>query len=149
MLSTLNDPARTRRIAREEVRFLWHCDFWDGPINGVCVYKDERCWFDAGPDADADLSDSPRRYALFRLSPEQLADEEYWHALFREHVGTHGDYDEKNPQVRPAESHRKFYDAYEKRGKVDYSNNQSLGWFDLDCDRPSIEHPSECEGDDS
>jgi hypothetical protein len=69
---------------------------------------------------------------LFELSPEQWEDEEHWHEMFRQHVGTHCDFAEPHPVIRPKELHRAFYDAYQKRAKPDYSNNRIVGWFELD-----------------
>jgi hypothetical protein len=65
----------------------------------------------------------------------QLAEETRWHELFRQHVGTHTDYDESGQRqlgaLQPRERWAEFYDAYQKRTPWDLSGNEVLGWFEL------------------
>ena len=28
-----------------QTRLLWHCGYWDGPMNGVMLWKGQMCWF--------------------------------------------------------------------------------------------------------
>ena|ERR1051325_2045953 len=132
MATAFGDLGQTRKISRNQVRLLWHCDFWDGPINGLCEFNSRKYWFTLLDDGEPDALDAlPRKFALVELSPEQLADEERWHKLFREKVGTHCDLEEPHPEVKPKESHREFYEAHEKRAKPDYSSNAIVGWFEM------------------
>lgn len=39
------DPDAHRKIPRDEVRMLYHLQYWDGPLSGVCVWKSERFYF--------------------------------------------------------------------------------------------------------
>ena len=118
-------------LRRDDIRLLWHADFWDGPINGLCLYGGEKYWFELCTE-DGPPETPGQRFLVVRLSPDQLAEEERWHALFREKVGTHTDYDEPRPAVHPPDRHGEFYDAYHHRPKPDYSNNPVVGRFDLD-----------------
>lgn len=123
------------RIGSADVRLLWHCDYWDGPRSGMLRYHGEECWFqvvaeDLEPDAPWH-----RRFAIVRLTAEQHADEVRWHDLFREHVGTHTDYDPDGRErslgeVRPRELWARFYDAAPGRVRADLSGNEVLGWFE-------------------
>src|SRR5437868_1006298 len=45
-------------IFREHVRLLWHADFWDGPVNGLCQYDSKKYWFEMSGSPDA----VPRRF---------------------------------------------------------------------------------------
>ena len=126
MATSVNEHGQLEKINRQDVHLLWFGDFWDGPVNGLCLYNNEKCWFETCSEDE----DGGRRYVLLKLSAEQLADEEKWHELFRRNVGTHTDFDEAVPQVKPQESHRDFYEPYKTRGKVDYSKNPALGWFE-------------------
>lgn len=126
------DYRHLQKVDRRDVHLLWYFDFWDGPINGLCLCHNEKCWFEACLEGEHAFSDSnPRRFFIRRLSREQLADEEKWHDLFRENVGTHSDFDEPHPQVKPADGHQEFYEKYATRGRFDYSNNPTIGWFEL------------------
>lgn len=39
MADTLIEYAHLPQIDGGEVRLLWHCDFWDGPRSGLCLYQ--------------------------------------------------------------------------------------------------------------
>jgi hypothetical protein len=124
---------RVPRIDREEVRLLWHSDYWDGPLSGMLAYRGEECWFEAVAENDP-AGRWCRRFVLLRLSAGQRADEVRWHGLFREHVGHHTDYDDRGGRpvgsVHPPEKWPGFYDAYRRRTPPDYSANAVLGWFE-------------------
>jgi hypothetical protein len=117
------------------VTLLWHSDFWDGPRSGLLVYAGEQCWFEVvAENDDPDLAGWYRRFAIIRLTPAQLADEQRWHELFRANVGWHTDYVKDAPDryagLRPREQWRAFYDLYEKRVPLDLSGNEVLAWFE-------------------
>jgi hypothetical protein len=139
----------------EQIRFLYHCGYYDGPLSGFCLIAGEKLFFDCISEGNLtpeyiawwnseDESDESgpephyvegywRRYALYRLSPEDLAFEERCHAAFREHVGVHTDYDEngKRPlgHVRPQSEWSKFYDDPQWKNRPVY-HKTLVGWFD-------------------
>lgn len=92
------------------------------------------CWYEMIVENEADDPEWYRRFAVIRLTPEQIADEQYWHDLFRQHVGLHTDYgvDERRNHgaVLPQTGWNQFYDRYKERPKQDYSTNPVLGWFE-------------------
>jgi hypothetical protein len=108
----------------EKVRLLWHNDYWDLPLNGVCEYDGRKYWFQQ--------CDGGRRYIVQQLSAEELTDELDVHELFRTHVGHHTDYNEEGKRTLGCHEDTNsdlFYDAYEKRPPRDYRNNKIIGWF--------------------
>ena len=122
------------QIPRSEVRYLWHSGFWDVPTSGLLLYQGKKYWFQTSEDiVENELAKVI--YLVIELSPEELQEEEYWHNLFREKVGTHNDYDEhgKRPvhALRPTYMHHEFYDAYAKRKELNLSDNLVVGWFPL------------------
>jgi hypothetical protein len=123
------------QIPRADVTFLWHCDFWDGPQTGIVRWGSERLWFEMFPaSVTGSLNVTSWRFLLVRLSEQQLRDEEWWHELFRQHVGTHTDYERADGDpgtVHPREQHAKFYDAYATRVPPDLSANEVIGWFEM------------------
>jgi hypothetical protein len=128
MAHTLIEYAHLPRIDRAEVRLLWHHGFRDGPTSGLCLFRDHKVWFEMC--AEGDEGDGfYRRFLVLELGKDQLDEEEHWHDLFRRKVGTHCDYDPTG-EVRPRESWHEFYDEYAKRGRVDYTANSALGWFE-------------------
>jgi hypothetical protein len=120
------DPPRL-----EGVRLRWHFGYWDGPINGVATYDGRDYWFDAEPFDWEDEPPHSRRYFLYELTDEELAEERYWHERFRDLVGTHTEYDEEwqrlSGEVRPPSG--AFDREYAQRKQPDYMSRPSTGWF--------------------
>ena len=122
-------------IKRKDVKYLWHCDYWDGPISGICLYDGEKCWFDQVKE----YNNRSRTFKVIRLTAEQLKEEEYWHALFEEKVSVGTSYDENERRctledgktyLRSYELHHEFYDEQKKnRKKQDFSKNEVIGYF--------------------
>lgn len=121
-------------IKRKDVKYLWHCGYYDGPLSGVCLYKGERCWFEHAKE----YRNYSRTFKVVRLTPEQLKEEEYWHDLFEENVSTASSYDENEKRhlsvdhshLRPSETHHEFYDEQKKNRKDrDFSKNEVIGYF--------------------
>ena len=119
-------------VDKAEVRMLWHSDFWDVPLNGLATYQGRKYWFQTLEDLRRnDLAEMI--YLLVELSDEQITEEEYWHELFREQVGTHTDYDEqghrKTGSLMPESAQKKYFDARKSRKGHDFANNRVIGWF--------------------
>jgi hypothetical protein len=130
-LQDKRDYLKSPHIANSEVRFLWHSGFWDFPRNGLLQFRGNKYWFEICEGQEED--DEYVRYVILELTSEQLAEEEYWHELFRQKVGNHTDYDEKDNRpigaLKPRENWKAFYDEHKHRKPRDYSNNNVVGWF--------------------
>lgn len=120
-------------IPRSAVRLLWHLDYYDGPMSGMLRYRDEELWFSTVTEARDFRSPWFRRYAIVRLTPEELAEVRSQHELFRRCVGTHTDYDENGTRevgaLRPREMWEEFYDQAKGRPHRAYDRNECVGWF--------------------
>lgn len=94
------------------MRLLWHSGFYDGPLNGMCLFNGQKHWFRL---LDEDEQTQERTFEIVQLPDEEIAALEKDHAQFAKHVGTHTEYNELNRRdhngVRPLEDHHKFYDA--------------------------------------
>src|ERR1017187_10939146 len=113
MALTVKAPGEVQKLDRKDLRLLWYADFWDGPINGLCICDEKKSWFEMVAENEDDFPDvMQRRFLVFELSPEQLVEEEYWHELFRQKVGTHCDFEEPHPEVKPPELHPAYYEAH-------------------------------------
>jgi hypothetical protein len=132
-LDQWGESSVSTRVDASEVRLLWDVSYWDGPLDGVCLFRGERCWFEC-IDEPADEERVSRRFLIRRLTTEQLAVEEKQHELFREKVGTHCDYDENGRragEVKPHSTWHEFYDVYPpETSRSDYSRNEVLGQFE-------------------
>jgi hypothetical protein len=119
------------RLAREDVRLLWVNDFWDGPLEGIAEYRGERCLYVVAEPHLIGAYDEERRWVLYRLTAEQLQEEERWHTLFVAHVGDHFDYTGKVSQgTQVQRDPEQFYGPY----RAGYRSprliqSQAVGWF--------------------
>ena len=120
------------KIEKGDLKLLWHSDYWDGPKSGLLSYQGSKYRFQVFDEPDN--ATTFRRFLIIELSPEQLGEEEHWHDLFRQKVGTHTDYDESGTRqfamLRPQEMWQEFYGAYSNRRPQDFSVNRLIGWFE-------------------
>lgn len=116
-----------KKLEYKDVRKLFHVGYYDGPLSGMCLLGGEKCWFDHLADYpdehpefyDDDNNDSwsdvpwSRRYLVWKLTPEQIENQEYNHSMFQQLVGVHTDYDENGKRplgaLRDSESMNKYY----------------------------------------
>lgn len=116
----------------QPISLVYHNNYWDGPLSGVCKIEDKRYYFKCVHD----YYDSPRNmriYAVYELSNEEWKEEDYWHKLFEDNVGTHTNY-EKNKRigaVKPQEMWENFYGpAKTAVRKWREQAREVLGYFD-------------------
>jgi hypothetical protein len=126
-------------LPKIKVKFLWHNNWWDGPLAGMCEYKNEMYWYALHHENYKKNAKYWRRYVVVKLTPEQMAEELKWHNLFVEKVGDHFDCDErghrKRDGVKPQHLWHEFYDEFDKvkdtlRG-YEESQDMAIGWFDI------------------
>lgn len=101
------------------VQMEFHTDSWDGPLTGLALLNGHPVWF-AMHDETRDDAGWARQFLLIQLTPEQVAEERYWHAEFETYV--------KDAQgMKPAEEHGKFYSRYQQRAPVIIQSEQIIG----------------------
>jgi hypothetical protein len=118
-LADMTDPEgylRLPRIAYDQLRFLWITDYRDDVRSGVLIYQGELCWYQVVVEHD-EAADSYRRFAVLRLSAEQIAFEKRWHEQLQESTGEGRDW-------------MWFIEAYRRRTPPDYTACEALGWFE-------------------
>jgi hypothetical protein len=77
------------------MRMLWHVNYWDGPLSGLCLLNGRKHWFQIkGGVYDPD--DEAREFEIIYLTDEQIKAEDDRHNLWVKYVGEHCDYDEHN-----------------------------------------------------
>ncbi|WNG51962.1 hypothetical protein F0U60_53530 [Archangium minus] len=124
------DLAHLSRLAQEDVRLLWVNDFWDGALEGIAEYQGERCLFVVAEPHLVGAHDEMRRWVLYRLTTEQLQEEERWHALFVAHVGGHFDHTGTAPHEAEQHDPARFYGAYQADYRApQLERSQAVGWF--------------------
>lgn len=123
---------RLPKLSPSDLRLLWVNDWYDGPLEAVVEHGGARCLMVLHHHEVA--SDTPYKWVVFELTPEQLAEEQKWHALYVEHVGDHWCFHDASavphpPPAQPRDPER-FQTLYESRESVDLSSNVALGWTD-------------------
>ena len=124
-------------VPRIKVRFLWHNNWWDGPLAGMCEYNGQRYWYHCHHENYKKGAKYWRRYGVFKLTPEELAEEEKWHRLFVDKVGDHFDCDEnghrKRGELKSYSVHNEFYDEFNKweRPRYEQKSDRAIGFFDI------------------
>lgn len=121
------------RLRPGDVRLLWVNDFYDTPLEAIVEHEGARCIMVLHDHCS--VTDDALRWVVFRLSPEQLAEEQRWHDLFAEHVGEHWCF-HREPH-RPAAAAagatptpERFYDAYRTRTPLVLEAPSAIGWLD-------------------
>jgi len=127
------DLSGVEEIVVDDIRLLWHSNFWDGILSGMLNYNEKKYWFEC---IDQTVYGGKRQFAVIDLTQEQLMVEEKWHQLFRDNVGTHCDYDENGQrdfgEVKPQHLHKLYYEpfkAFRKENPKDYSYNKVMVFF--------------------
>lgn len=129
-------------MTKDEIIFLYHSGYWDGPLSGVCLYQGERLWFNNVHDYQSKTEDGKyldmRIYALHRLTAEEWKQEDYWHNLFKKHVGTHTSYKDgkRAGKVHEQSNWASFYEASKEatengsRKSKELNETNLVGYFD-------------------
>lgn len=128
-----------------DLEMLWHCNFWDGPLNGVALYNGDVVWFecviDHGMGDEDEQDDYPlwglREFAIYELTEEQKMHAVFNHILFREMVGSNSDHKpEFHSWFTRGENFEFFYNDLKECQKkhahlwdIDYTKGKKLGVF--------------------
>jgi len=74
-------------LLHEDIFPLYHLNYYDGPLSGVCVYQGKECFFDK-------IDDQRQRYdyKIFETSEKEIKYINMWHRIFQLNVGLHSDY---------------------------------------------------------
>jgi len=108
-----------------DLRMLWHCDYYDGPLSGMAEYEGEMVWFQCCNDP----VDGLRLFKLYRLSPEQIEAETARHESFRKHVGWHADHGERYKDYKPRTrwSLNRYYKKAANKTPLDLEGCEEIG----------------------
>ena len=120
---TMKTMKEMRETTNGQTRALYHLNYWDGPISGVCLYNGKKCYFDTIEEVndkillndkeweiyqkemleyDPDYKfneddrwewDCYRIYGIYETPEDVMEILEENHELFCKFVGTHTDYD--------------------------------------------------------
>jgi len=123
--------ATLKKIAPSDLELLWVNDWYDGPLEAVVEHAGELCLMVLHhEDASAE---QPYCWLVIRLSPEQRAVEQRWHALYVAHVGEHWCFHGSSIAHAAPSSGRDpetFFRAFRERPSLDLRSSAVIGWAD-------------------
>jgi len=119
-------------IPSAEIQVLYENDHWDGPLEGVCVWRGSEYYFLTSKSSLNE--DAPRKFVLIELTPKQKGQEAYWHRLFAEHVSKQKRFGSTlGPEIetKGRENWTKFYERHEEAEPIEILPEQVVGWFEM------------------
>ncbi|MDF2696084.1 MAG: hypothetical protein K0S65_4467 [Labilithrix sp.] len=120
--------AAVRKIAPDELRLLWVNDWYDRPLEAVIEHEGATCLM-VLHQKDV-LPEAPYRWLIVKLTAEQLAEEERWHALYVERVGDHWCFHGPD-HVAPVDAGSEDpFVAYRRRPEREVPVDDVVGWAD-------------------
>ena len=115
-------------IPYDELTFLWIGDFYDGMLDGMLEYQNQKYRFEIITDYTKNIY--PRLFAIIILSESEIKEEEYWNELFEKYVGNHNNLTTTEDRIlKPVTEFHLFYDEFKKREKKGYDTNIIKGWY--------------------
>jgi len=126
------------KVERGEIRILWADDYYDGPLSGMCLFKERmyyyHCVDDIGAHEEQAENSWYRRYGLVELTNDEIKEAKARHALFRKYVGTHCDYDESGKGTcgitRPQKGWAGYYDKEKEWPELGYMSREATVWYE-------------------
>lgn len=141
-----------------KVRLLYHYDYWDGPLSGICTFNNQKyffsniydCYYDERFDGQEDEygDRNPcyhRIHLAYQMPKEYKEAEEKYSNLFIEHFGSWNCYDENNKRTfknplfkgldKPYVEIKKIFDSLDEVKnlidiKINYEKDMTLSfWF--------------------
>ena len=127
--SSFNDHKHSvPEILYDELNFLWIQDYYDGMLDGMLKYKDQKYRFEIITDFTKNVY--PRIFAIITLTESEIKEEEYWNELFEKYVGNHNNLETtEERKLKPQSGHHLFYDEFNKRKFKGYDSNLVKGWY--------------------
>lgn len=109
-----------------KAEMMWHSDYYDGPLSGMALYEGNKVWFQVDTFEEDEPYQGLRTFKLYKLSEEEIAEDEKWHILFRKHVGSHCDYGNHYEPVKCDHNNDAFYDQYHKQPDRNYAETNEV-----------------------
>lgn len=130
-LRNTRPPKSLRKYTTGEYQTVWIGDYWDAPMTGMLKIGEELFWFELIKE-NWTREDWFRRYAIIRLSDEQLEKEWQIHEDFQKYVGIHWDVNPVKPPPEFVEAQEeKFYEEHLPYiNSNPFEENEVVGWFE-------------------
>lgn len=128
------DPNRNLpKVDFNQAEVLWTSDYWDGAISGMIRCQGELCWFEMTQESTNSKEDGWfRRFAIIKLSKQQLAKEFEVHKDFQRLVGPYSDVNNLwTPPTLEKGKSQEFYDMHsEYVHSRPFDENTVIAWME-------------------
>jgi len=110
-------------IPNEEIRILYTTEIYDGPREGIALWKDKKYYFYSYGDIKRKGNDwGVRMFAVIEMTAEQESEAEYWQDQLLKRVGPLNLYDENGEPVdanaKSDEEHENYWEEYQSKLKT-------------------------------
>lgn len=114
-------------INGDELNFLFHVDYHDGPLNGVLEYQDGKYWYEM-MNENTEMGDDGRparvrTFGVYQLTHEQMEQEISWQQFFEDKIEAKGGWHESD------ESDRDKYASFSDDRPEYHEQNECVGLF--------------------
>ena len=120
-------------LNHKDFKMLWANDWYDGPLSGMALYKNEKCFYFLEDILFEDVINRYKwLYKVYKLTPEQINYEEEKQKCFVENVGSHFDFTIKEEIHYPKEKWSNYYSKYpetEVDVEENYRKNELIGEY--------------------
>lgn len=132
-LRNINPSPEIAKVDFSETENIWVSDYWDGAISGMLEYQNELFWFEMTQENEEwKEGEWYRRFAIIKLSNEQIEKEFEVHEDFQRYVGTH--FDGKQLKTPPNFEEGKMNEFYDKHSEYvnsrSFEDNEVIGWME-------------------
>lgn len=116
-------------LYEQGARFLWHSNYYDGPLSGFILFNNEKCWFNM---EEIDKNDH-YHYRIYRLPDNIKKALECNQRYFEYFVGTHCTYDYNGKRnaydIKPKHHWPVYYHLLHKDVKLELEKYEVLCEF--------------------
>ncbi len=125
--------SKDTKIEFNEIKILWESDYYDGPLSGILLYKNQKYYFDLEDQNNTPGLGWYRKFCIYTLTPEQLKTEEEKQKCFIENVSSERDYTVQEHITYPQEKWKIYNDKYGsdlyENSFLEYRKNEVIGYF--------------------
>lgn len=124
------DLSKLEIISKDNIDILYENDIWDGPLEGLCIWKKEGNKYYYHNISDLTDSKNPRTYILIKLTNEQLINEESLHAAYEKYIESHPYVEHGNTSYRKDAEWDKYHEECLKYPDQVINEDQIVAQFE-------------------
>jgi hypothetical protein len=117
-----------KKIDGQEVEIIYETEIYDGPLEGVCVWKSKNYYF--CNNEEIQTNDQTRAYLLVNLTESQWINELAVQNAYKKYIESYPYVTEGITSYRKGAEWDKYFDVCEKYSDEIIDKSQVAGWFE-------------------